>query len=87
MTLHWHCIVKVYFYFLSHFISFNVCLAAELFLVERNVSLFVVNNANWKQIFKESPDPIYRKISETMIVKGPIEYIDEKHRDAVLGQS
>ena len=55
--------------------------------MERNVSLFVVNNANWKQIFKESPDPIYRKISETMIVKGPIEYIDEKHRDAVLGQS
>ena len=45
--------------------------------MERNVSLFVVNNAQWKQIFKESPDPIYRKISETMIVKDIYAYIDE----------
>ena len=55
--------------------------------MERNVSLFAVNNADWKQIFKESPNPTYRKISETMIVKDVIAYIDEKHRNAVLGQS
>ena len=61
-------------------------LQAKLLLVERNVSLFAVNNADWKQIFKESSNPTYRKISETMIVKDVVAYIDEKHRNAVLGQ-
>ena len=60
-------------------------LQAKLLLVERNVSLFAVNNADWKQIFKESPNPTYRKISETMIVKDIMAYIDEKHRNVVLG--
>ena len=54
--------------------------------MERNVSLFAVNNADWKQFFKESPNPTYRKISETMIVKDLMAYIDEKHRNSVLGQ-
>ena len=54
--------------------------------MERNVSLFAVNNGDWKQIFKESPNPTYRKISETMIVKDLMAYIDEKHRNSVLGQ-
>ena len=66
---------------------FGCMLQAKLLLVERNVSLFAVNNADWKQIFKESSNPTYRKISETMIVKNVMAYIDEKHRNAVLGQS